>query len=51
MLQSGIDFGKIFENLYESMGFVQGNWQNYVMLLISFVLILLLTARKRIRSI
>ena len=41
MLQSGIDFGKIFENLYESMGFVQGNWQNYVMLLISFVLMYL----------
>ena len=41
MLQSGIDFGKIFGNLYESMGFVQGNWQNYVMLLISFVLMFL----------
>ena len=46
MLQSGIDFGKIFENLYESMGFVQGNWQNYVMLLISFVLMYLAIVKK-----
>lgn len=46
MLQSGIDFGKIFGNLYESMGFVQGNWQNYVMLLISFVLMFLAIVKK-----
>ena len=46
MLQSGIDFGKIFGNLYESMGFVQGNWQNYVMLLISFVLMFLAVVKK-----
>ena len=46
MLQSGIDFGKIFGNLYESMGFAQGNWQNYVMLLISFVLMYLAIVKK-----
>lgn len=41
-----VDFGKIFGNLYESMGFVQGNWQNYVMLLISFVLMYLAIVKK-----
>ena len=41
-----INFGGIFENLYKSMGFVQGNWQNYVMLLISFVLMYLAIVRK-----
>ena len=46
MLQSAVDFGKIFGNLYESMGFVQGNWQNYVMLLISFVLMYLAIVKK-----
>ncbi len=46
MLQSGIDFGKIFGSLYESMGFVQGNWQNYVMLLISFILMYLAVVKK-----
>ena len=46
MLQSGIDFGKIFGNLYESMGFAQGNWQNYVMLLISFILMYLAVVKK-----
>ena len=47
MLQSLlVNFGEIFGNLYESMGFVQGNWQNYVMLLISFVLMYLAIVRK-----
>lgn len=48
MLQSLLasDFGGIFVNLYESMGFVQGNWQNYVMLLISFVLMYLAIVKK-----
>ncbi len=40
-----VNFGEIFGNLYESMGFVQGNWQNYVMLLISFVLMYLAIVR------
>ena len=41
-----VDFGEICGNLYESMGFVQGNWQNYVMLLISFVLMYLAVVKK-----
>ena len=41
-----IHFGEIFGNLYESMGFVQGDWQNYVMLLISFVLMYLAIVKK-----
>lgn len=41
-----VDFGEIFGNLYQSMGFVQGNWQNYVMLLISFVLMYLAVVKK-----
>lgn len=42
-----VDFGGIFVNLYESMGFVQcTDWQNYVMLLISFVLMYLAIVKK-----
>ena len=41
-----VNFGEIFGNLYESMGFVQGNWQNYVMLLISFILMYLAIVKK-----
>ncbi len=42
-----VDFGEIFGNLYESMGFVQGtDWKNYVMLLISFVLMYLAIVKK-----
>lgn len=41
-----VNFGEIFNNLYESMGFVQGNWQNYVMLLISFILMYLAVVKK-----
>ena len=41
-----INFGDIFGNLYESMGFVQGDWRNYVMLLISFVLMYLAVVKK-----
>lgn len=41
-----VNFGGIFKNLYESMGFVQGDWQNYVMLLISFVLMYLAIVKK-----
>lgn len=41
-----INFGEIFGNLYESMGFVQGDWRNYVMLLISFVLMYLAIVKK-----
>lgn len=41
-----IDFGSIFSNLWESMGISQGGWQNYVMLLISFVLMFLAIVKK-----
>ncbi len=41
-----IDFGGIFSNLWSSMGLSQGTWQNYVMLLISFVLFYLAVVKK-----
>ncbi len=41
-----IDFGEIFSNLWNSMGMAQGTWQNYVMLLISFVLMFLAIVKK-----
>lgn len=42
----GFDIGGIFVNLYNSMGFVNGTWQNYVMLLISFVLMYFAIVKK-----
>lgn len=42
-----VNFGEIFGNLFEAMGFVQGtDWKNYVMLLISFVLMYLAIVKK-----
>ncbi len=41
-----LDFGEIFSNLWNAMGFMQGTWQNYVMLLISFVLFYLAIVKK-----
>ncbi|MBO5046205.1 MAG: sodium ion-translocating decarboxylase subunit beta [Clostridia bacterium] len=41
-----IDIGEIFSNLWNSMGISQGTWQNYVMLLISFVLMYLAIVKK-----
>ena len=41
-----VNFGGIFSGLYDQMGFVQGSWQNYVMLLISFVLMYLAIVKK-----
>ncbi len=41
-----IDFGKIFSDLWQSMGLSQGTWQNYVMLAISFVLMFLAIVKK-----
>ncbi len=41
-----IDFGKIFSDLWESMGLSQGTWQNYVMLLIAGVLFFLAIFKK-----
>lgn len=41
-----VDFGGIFQGLYAQMGFTQGSWQNYVMILISFVLMYLAIVKK-----
>ena len=41
-----IDFGEIFSDLWHSMGLSQGTWQNYVMLVISFVLMFLAIVKK-----
>lgn len=41
-----VDVGGIFSGLYEQMGFMNGDWQNYVMLLISFVLMYLAIVKK-----
>ena len=41
-----VNFGKIFGNLYLDMGFAQGNWQNYVMIIVSFVLMYLAIVKK-----
>ena len=41
-----VDFGKIFTDLFMSMGFMKGNGLNYVMLLISFVLFYLAIVKK-----
>ncbi len=41
-----VDFGKIFSDLWSQMGVSQGTWQNYVMLLISFVLMYLAIVKK-----
>ncbi len=38
--------GQIFVNLFNDMGFMNGNWQNYVMLLISFILMYLAIVKK-----
>ena len=41
-----LDIGKIFSDLWESMGFLQGTWQNYVMLLLACVLFILAIVKK-----
>ena len=41
-----INLGEMFTNLWESLGLTQGTWQNYVMLLISFVLMYLAIVKK-----
>ena len=38
--------GQIFVNLFNDMGFMNGSWQNYVMLLISFLLMYLAIVKK-----
>ncbi len=41
-----VDVGAMFVNLFESMGFMSGSWENYVMLLVSFVLMYLAIVKK-----
>lgn len=41
-----VDVGGIFTALYDDMGFTNGTWQNYVMILISFVLMYLAIVKK-----
>ena len=41
-----VDFGSMFTNLWESSGLSNGTWQNYVMLLVSFVLMYLAIVKK-----
>lgn len=41
-----VNIGEIFKSLYQSMGFASGTWQNYVMILISFVLMYLAIVKK-----
>lgn len=41
-----VDIPTILQNLWNSTGFAQGEWQNYVMLLISFVLMYLAIVKK-----
>lgn len=41
-----IDIGGMFSNLWESSGIANGRWENYVMILISFVLMYLAIVKK-----
>ncbi len=41
-----VNVGEMFTNLFQSMGFMSGSWENYVMLLISFVLFYLAIVKK-----
>ena len=41
-----INLGDMFSNLFHSLGIMQGTWQNYVMLLVSFVLMYLAIVKK-----
>ena len=40
------DLGGMFSNLWESSGLANGSWQNYVMILVSFVLMYLAIVKK-----
>ena len=46
ILSSGMNIGEIFINLWTSSGCVQGSWENYVMILVSFVLMYLAIVKK-----
>ena len=41
-----VNVGEMFMNLFESMGFMSGSWENYVMILVSFVLFYLAIVKK-----
>ncbi len=41
-----VDFGAMFKGLWESSGMASGSWQNYVMILISFILVYLAVVKK-----
>ena len=41
-----VDIGSMFTNLWKSSGLASGEWQNYVMLLVSFVLMYLAIVKK-----
>ncbi len=45
-LLAGVSVGEMFMNLVESMGFMNGTWENYVMILVSFVLFYLAIVKK-----
>ena len=46
LLASVGNIGEIFLNLWKSSGFANGSWQNYVMILVSFVLFYLAIVKK-----
>ena len=41
-----VDIGSMFKNLFYSSGLSKGDWQNYVMILVSFVLMYLAIVKK-----
>ena len=41
-----VDIGGMFVNLWESSGLAKGDWTNYVMILISFLLMYLAIVKK-----
>ena len=41
-----VNVGEMFTNLFQSMGFMSGTWENYVMILVSFVLFYLAIVKK-----
>ena len=41
-----VNFGDVFANLWNSSGLAQGSWENYVMILVSFVLMYLAIVKK-----
>ena len=46
MANNLLDVGEMFVRLFEKMGFMSGSWENYVMILVSFVLFYLAIVKK-----